>query len=79
MLSKNISCDFLSARVTNIDCDFLSSRVKNIDCDFLSCDFLSVYHLELYTCSLIENCVRAFNIILSYMYYLHKLNTNKSH
>jgi hypothetical protein len=32
MLSKNISCDILSA------------RVKNIDCDFLSCDFLSVYH-----------------------------------
>ena len=28
MLSKNISCDFLSA------------RVKNIDCDFLSCDFV---------------------------------------
>ena len=25
--------------------------------------------LELYTCSLIENCVRAFNIILTYMYY----------
>ena len=25
--------------------------------------------LELYTCSLIENCIRAFNIILLYMYY----------
>jgi hypothetical protein len=34
MLSKNISCDFLSA------------RVKNIDCDFLSCDFLSAYQFE---------------------------------
>ena len=33
MLSKNISCDFLSA------------RVKNIDCDFLSCDFLSAYQI----------------------------------
>jgi len=25
--------------------------------------------LELYTCFLIENCVRAFNMILAYMYY----------
>jgi hypothetical protein len=25
--------------------------------------------LELYTCSSIEYCVRAFNIILTYMYY----------
>ena len=25
--------------------------------------------LELYTCSLIENCGRAFNIILTYMHY----------
>ena len=39
MLSKNISCDFLSARVKNIDCDFLS-------CDFLTCDFLSVYRFN---------------------------------
>ena len=30
--------------------------------------------LELYTCSLIENCVKAFNIILIYMY-MHYYNT----
>ena len=29
--------------------------------------------LELHTCSFIENCVRAFKIILIYMYYYNTL------
>ena len=33
--------------------------------------------LELYTCSLIENCVRAFNIILTYMYYYNTITKIK--